>query len=332
MLSIGFVGAEPLATPHLSVDGMTVSGPNLSHWPGNRTPARYKADLSTGICLAFARAPAEERAAFLAGARMVVNDHFDTDGFLSMLAVTRPDVALPRAALCLEAAATGDYQAYQGEAGFAVDRIVLGLLRHPRSPLAAELPAMSPPHRALRGYRWLLENATLVLDQPQELAFLWRDEHARITAELAAARAGALRRQEFGSAGLAVLTSEGDVARMVLNTCAGAFRVLHVQGGEGGPRYRYHDRTESWFEVVTFRPPPRRDLRPLAARLEHLERRATSAPTGQWCADPPDDPVPELYFGAPAAQEYGEITRTLTPSALAPGLVAEVLAAGLDIP
>ena len=67
-----------------------------SHWPGNRTPPELKADLSTGICLSFARAPAEYQQTVLAGAEAVVNDHYDTDGFLSMLAIVRPDVALAR--------------------------------------------------------------------------------------------------------------------------------------------------------------------------------------------------------------------------------------------
>ena len=55
-LELGYAGAGDAAAPVLSVDGMTPRGPNLSHWPGNRTPAAWKADLSTGISLRFARA------------------------------------------------------------------------------------------------------------------------------------------------------------------------------------------------------------------------------------------------------------------------------------
>jgi hypothetical protein len=283
---------------------MTPEGPNLSHWPGNRTPPWLEADLSTGICLAFARAPEAARRDFLGESRAVVNDHYDTDGFCSMLALARPEVALAREEICLAAAATGDYQAFQTRRAFAVDRIVLGLPHSPASPLAAELAAegLEGPARSQRCYRWLIEHAEEVLDRPETYAELWRDELAEVEAQLLAARRGGLARSYRTSASLAVLRSAGPVHRMVLNTCAGAFRVLHLQDAADGLRVRYHDRTESWFEVVTFTPPPRRDLRILRDRLGE-----------GWCADPPTDPVPELYHGPPAEQAYGEITRTLTP-------------------
>ena len=114
---------------------MSPRGPNLSHWPGNRTPDHWKADLSTGICLNFARAPHSAQLEFLEGAQTVLNDHYDTDGFLSLLAALRPDVILPRETTALDAAATGDYQAFQTDQGFAIDRIVLNLAT-PTSPIA----------------------------------------------------------------------------------------------------------------------------------------------------------------------------------------------------
>ena len=44
-MEIAFAGPGGAPEPHLSVDGMTPRGPNLSHWPGNRTPPHWKADL-----------------------------------------------------------------------------------------------------------------------------------------------------------------------------------------------------------------------------------------------------------------------------------------------
>jgi hypothetical protein len=330
-LAPAFVGAEgfDLDRPHLSVDGMTPSGPNLSHWPGNRTPRRYKADLSTGICLNFAAAPADERAAFLGDAAFVVNDHYDTDGFLSMLAVTRPELALVHEPLCLSAAATGDFQAYQSRGGFAVDRIVANLAR-PDSPVADLFADLRGAEKALARYRWLLDHAERVLTGPEAFAPCWLDEWRRQTAELAACRAGSLERTLLPAAGLSIVRTEAPVQRMTLNTLAGAYRVLHVLEAADGPRYRYHDRTESWFEVVSFTPLPRVDLRPLAARLQELE--GDPAGPHRWCADPPTEPVPELWFGIDEPQVYGQVTRALEPSRLRPELVAEQLARHLTEP
>lgn len=311
-LRLGFAGASD-GMPHLSVDGMTPHGPNLSHWPGNRTPDKWKADLSTGIALRFARAPAAEQDEFLGDAEVVLNDHHDTDGYASLLVVLRPEIAVAREELLLAAAATGDFACWQTWRAFAVDRIVAGLAR-PESPVgAAFLGIDDPAELSLRRYAWLLEHATAVLDHPGQFAPLYADELAAVQFEVDQGLRGALERQRHDALGFAVVTSRGPRRRITLNTLAGAFRVLHVQHDADGTRYRFHDRTESWFELVTLHPLPRLALQALAARLARLEPEHDGA---RWCADPPRDPIPELYFGVPAAQQYGQVTRELRPSRL----------------
>lgn len=313
------------AVPHLSVDGMSPEGPNLSHWPGNRTPRKWKADLSTGICFHFARATETEQQEFLDGVGGVLNDHYDTDGFLSLLAVLRPEVAMRHEELCLLAAATGDFQAFQTWRGFAIDRIVLNLADPERSPHAAAFADLSGAVKDHERYRWLLEHAASVLSEPERYQPLYADELAQVQEQLRAARSGAVERHLWPDQRLAVVTSSSELHRMVLNTMAGAYRVLHIQETGDGLLYRYHDRTETWFEVVSFSPPPRRDLGPLQTRLEQLEAEAGGNGPGRWCADAASEPVPELYHGVPAEQAYGQITRTLTPSRLEPETVTQVV-------
>src|SRR5262245_48293696 len=81
---------DPAVT--LVVDGVAPAVLNLSHWPGNRTPSRYRADTTTEMALHLAGDPQRER--FLEGIRIVSNNHFDTDGLLSAWAVLHPDEAL----------------------------------------------------------------------------------------------------------------------------------------------------------------------------------------------------------------------------------------------
>lgn len=325
-LRLSFAGRPDATEAPLSVDGMTPRGPNLSHWPGNRTPAAFKADLSTGICLRFARAPRTEQLRFLGPTEAVVNDHYDTDGFLSLLAILHPRLALDREEVCLAAAATGDFQTFGTDRGFAIDRIVANLGDTQRSPIAAALAGLSPADKALARYRWLLEHAAVILDAPQTFAPLFADELAAMREQLDAVRAGALSRTVHHHVGLSVVHSRDALHRMVINTHSGAWRVLHVQDAGDGLLYRYHDRTESWFEVVTLAPPPRRDLRALGRHLDELELRAGGGRDGsRWCADPPTEPVPELYYGPPSPQEYGRVTRVLTPSRLPAATVAAAL-------
>jgi hypothetical protein len=327
MLDLPLVAAGPDAPWHLSVDGMSPRGPNLSHWPGNRTPARWKADLSTGICLRFVRAGRDEQRAFLDGAKAVLNDHYDTDGFLSLLAILRPEVALAREELCLAAAATGDFQTYSTWRAFAIDRIVKHVGDPERSPVGAEFDAVDGPARDHARYLWLIDHAESVLDRPQRFAPLYETELARIEAELASVRDGALVRRCHAPAALAVLEGSADFHRVTLNTASGCVRVLHVRHAPEGRLYRYHDRTESWFEMFTIRPPPRVDLEPLRAQLQQLEGDGL----GAWCCDPPESPIPELYHGLPASQEYGAVTRTLLPSRLAPEQIERTFAEYLTL-
>jgi hypothetical protein len=323
-LELGFAGdsAGSAERPHLSVDGMTPRGPNLSHWPGNRTPARWKSDLSTGICFEFAAAPPSDQQAFLGDASVVLNDHYDTDGFLSLLAVLRPDVARPRQELCLAAAATGDFQVFVTDRAFAIDRTVLRLASD-ASPVGSEFVGLSGAEKALARYRWLLAHAADVLDDPESFAPLWRDELAEVRGQLLRAKTrDGVTVEHHRDEALCVVQSDGPMHRMVLNTIAGCFRVLHLERSEHGTLARFHDRTESWFELVTIQPPRRRDLRPLAQTLGG----ASGTGSVGWVADPPDSPIPELYFGVAAEQAYGEITRERRPIDRTPeALIAAVL-------
>jgi hypothetical protein len=308
----------------LSVDGMTPAGPNLSHWPGNRTPKSWQADLSTGIALRFARAAEAEREAFLGDVQVVLNDHYDTDGFGALLAVQQPEFAFAREELLLAAAGVGDFGTWHSWRAFAIDRIVAGIAR-PESPIAAVFRGIDDPDAlTLARYEWLLDNAAAVLDRPGQFTAIYAAEMACVQHEISAGLGGAVDRTRLPELGFSVVTSRGARHRMTLNTLAGAFRVLHVQHDGDGTRFRFHDRTESWFELVTVQPLPRRDLRPLAARLSALEPEHDGA---GWFADAPSEPIPELYFGVRAAQAYGQLTRELRPSQLPPErVVNEVMA------
>lgn len=321
-LQLAYAGADGVAEPHLSVDGMTPAGPNLSHWPGNRTPKKWRADLSTGIALRFARAPEAEREAFLGDARHVVNDHYDTDGFASLLTVLEPEIAFRHEELLLAAAAVGDFGCWVTWRGFAIDRIVKRLA-DPDSPVMGAFRGVDDPDElSLRRYQWLMQRGESMLQHIGSYRVLYEEEMAQVQAEIDAGLRGDIERTFHAALGLSVLRTTEPRHRMTLNTLSGAFRVLHAVEQEGERFFRYHDRTESWFDLVTISTPPRRDLRPLAQRLADLEPEHDGA---SWQADDPMTPIPELYFGVPSEQEYGEITRELRPSRLSVAQVEAVV-------
>src|ERR1043165_1417415 len=59
----------------------------LSHWIPNTTPAQYKADTSTEICLRFVAMHPD-------GEDLVINNHVDVDGALSTFVLKRRQISV----------------------------------------------------------------------------------------------------------------------------------------------------------------------------------------------------------------------------------------------
>ncbi len=76
----------------------------LSHWIPNRTPPQFKADSSTEICMNFAAA-----GGLADGFDLVVNNHLDVDGVLSVFVLLSPEVALAHRRTLAQAAEIGDF-------------------------------------------------------------------------------------------------------------------------------------------------------------------------------------------------------------------------------
>ena len=75
----------------------------LSHWIPNATPADFKADTSTEICLRYVAAPGT------ADIDLVINNHVDVDGVLSTFVLLHPEISLQHRATLIEAASMGDF-------------------------------------------------------------------------------------------------------------------------------------------------------------------------------------------------------------------------------
>ena len=74
----------------------------LSHWVPNRTPGKFKADTSTEICMNFVESRELDY-------DLVVNNHADVDGLLSVFTLLNPEAALAHRAILVSAAQMGDF-------------------------------------------------------------------------------------------------------------------------------------------------------------------------------------------------------------------------------
>src|SRR5437016_11919982 len=129
--------------PKLSVDGTVKNSIHFSHWKGNETPAAVKADTSTEIALNLIASPNFNE--LTRGIELVTNNHFDTDGVLSVWTVLTGERALELHDKLIAAAEAGDFSEMSTETGVRASIVIQG------SESAIDEDAGSPLARQLAG-------------------------------------------------------------------------------------------------------------------------------------------------------------------------------------
>src|SRR5213078_3285292 len=110
--------------PKLSVDGTVDNAIHFSHWNGNETPASVKADTSTEIALNVVAS--SMRNELTNGLDLVTNNHFDTDGVLSVWTMLNGERALPLRDKLIAAAEAGDFSELSTVDGVRASIVIQG--------------------------------------------------------------------------------------------------------------------------------------------------------------------------------------------------------------
>src|ERR1041385_691175 len=140
MMRFEFYSDAIAEAPKLSVDGTVDSAIHFSHWNGNRTPASVKADTSTEIALNVVAAP--DRDELTQGIEVVTNNHFDTDGVLSVWAMLNGGRALALRDQLIAAAEAGDFCEFSSVDGVRASILIQGSdspIDKSGSPLAQQI-------------------------------------------------------------------------------------------------------------------------------------------------------------------------------------------------
>ncbi|HEU4403241.1 MAG TPA: DUF6687 family protein [Candidatus Polarisedimenticolia bacterium] len=281
--------------PFLCVDGVVETGLNLSHWPGNRSPAHLKADTTTGMALKLARDPG--RADWLKGISIVSNNHFDTDGLLSVFGVLRPEEALGHEAALLRAARTGDFGEFTTPEAFKLDAVVTAFDDDRRSPVAAEIRGLPEHERYQLLYDRLLALLPGLLTDASRYKDLWGNPLRSLMRSLMRIKDVA-RVREHEAARLTVIEATEELEPMARFNVARHHRVLTATRSSDGWIFEMAFQIFSWFETVT---PPRGtrfDLSPVAAELDRLE----TSGAGAWTYTGNDSLESRLYRAGPDAR------------------------------
>src|ERR1041384_7848599 len=196
--------------PKLSVDGTVDNSIHFSHWEANATPAEVKADTSTEIALNLVASP--NRVALTNGIELVTNNHFDTDGTLSVWTVLNGERALAYRDLLISAAEAGDFSEYSSDDGVRVSIAIQGSDQaspnnDDGSPLARLLAGEEVDDEA-RADELVLPEVARLLTNINNYESLWREGWERLAAAIESFERGESKVAEYAKISLVTLAPE----------------------------------------------------------------------------------------------------------------------------
>ncbi|MFN2499599.1 MAG: DUF6687 family protein [Pyrinomonadaceae bacterium] len=321
--------------PKLSVDGTVSNSVHFSHWQGNETPVPVKADTSTEIALNLVASPNRDK--LTQGIELVTNNHFDTDGVLSVWTMLNGERALQLRDKLIPAAEAGDFSEFTNEDAIRASIAIQGSDQpitgdDSGSPLAGELAGAAVDDDA-RAYELVLPEVERVLTRTGEFENLWRGPWTQIETSIDSFERGESKVEEFSEGKFSLVT----VARDVFGTSgfdparhAAPFTAIsrYAKGQlfliaipyQNGWAYRIDYPYHSWAETIVRPRIERRNFAPLVSRLNQLE----PATAGQWVLD-----TSELSSAVKFTGNEGKLSASdLQPDQVACAISAELAASG----
>ena len=313
--------------PKLSVDGTVDNSIHFSHWQGNHTPTELKADTSTEIALNLAVSP--NRSQLTNGIELVTNNHFDTDGVLSVWTVLNGERALPYRDLLIAAAEAGDFSEYSSDDGVKISIAIQGSDQaspnnDDGSPLARSIAGEEIDDDA-RAYELVLPRVEHLLTNINEYESLWREGWDSVTAAIGSFEEGESTVEEYSDAKISLITLASELFdgagfsptrhaapyTAISKFAKGELFVIAIPTS-GGWFYRIDYPYYSWAETVVR---PQIERRDLSGALQLLNDRESNR-GGHWQPD---------HREMTSAVKFLDSARTLVASRLEPDAVVEVL-------
>lgn len=318
--------------PKLSVDGtVDDNSVHLSHWEGNKTPPSLRADTSTEIALNLVAAP--NKLELTHGFDLVTNNHFDTDGVLSVWTVLTGEKALDLREQLIAAAEAGDFSEFRNANAVRASIVIQGTdqassTNDTVSPLARLLSGQDSLDDA-RCYDLVLPEVEKVLTRTEDYESLWREGWDQVERALESFARGSSTVTEFPETGLSLITLADDIFSpsgfnptrhsapftAVSYHARGQLFVIAAPTSDGWI-YRIDYPYYSWAETVVRPRIERHDLSSLLSQLNQLEPIAT----GRWQAD---------HSEMTSAAKFLAADGTPAASRLSPDIVASAICAEL---
>ena len=312
--------------PKLSIDGTVDNAIHFSHWEGNETPAELKADTSTEIALNLVAAP--NRDELTRGIELATNNHFDTDGVLSVWTVLTGERALGLREQLIAAAEAGDFSEFTTEAAVRASIAIQGSDQptpgeDSGSPLASHLACESITDDA-KAYEFVLPEVERLLTRTNEYESLWRSAWEKIATAMESFERGTSTVSEFPDAALSLVSLAPEIFSdsgfnptrhaapfTAISRYAKGKLFLITMPLQSGWAYRIDYPYYSWAETIVRPRVKRQDFSGVLAELNEREREAK----GVWKLD-----KSEMTSAIKFLSDAG----TLGVSSLAPDEVAKI--------
>lgn len=282
--------------PKLSVDGTVDNAIHFSHWQGNNTPGELKADTSTEIALNLVASP--NRTQLTQGIELVTNNHFDTDGVLSVWTVLNGERALAYRDLLIAAAEAGDFSEHSSDDGVKLSIAIQGSDQaspnnDDGSPLARLIAGEEVDDDA-RAYELVLPHVERLLTNINDFEALWREGWQSVAAAIASFEKGESNVVEYAHSRISLITLSPDLFGgagfsptkhsapfTAISKFAKGELFLIAIPTHGGWFYRLDYPYYSWADTVVR---PRVQRRDLTAALQLLNNRESNH-EGRWQTD-----------------------------------------------
>ena len=280
----------------LSVDGTVANSVHFSHWEGNETPVELKADTSTEIALNLVASPRYSQ--FTRGIELVTNNHFDTDGVLSVWTVLSGDRVSQFKEMLISTAEAGDFSELTSEAGVRASIAIQGLDQagnetQEGSPLGQFLNGGEPVDDA-KAYELVLPEVERLITNVAAYEHLWRAGWDQVANAIESFETGASTAEELADVNTTLVTISPElfgpsgfdpkkhgVPVIAISHYAHGELFLIATPYENGWSYRFDYPYYSWAETVVRPKIERRDLTLLLARLNEIEKNRK----GKWQLD-----------------------------------------------
>lgn len=282
--------------PKLSIDGTVDNAKHFSHWVGNNTPVEVKADTSTEIALNLVASPRREQ--LRGGIELVTNNHFDTDGVLSVWTVLNGERALEFRDQLVAAAEAGDFSEFSNEAAVRASIAIQGSDQaspndETGSPLARLLAGHDVDDDA-QAYELVLPEVERVITRTDEYEELWREPWEKIANAIKSFERGHSKVTEYSTAQVSLIdlapeifspsgfnpTRHAAPYTAISRYAHGRIFVIATPTGDGWS-YRIDYPYYSWAETIVRPQIQRLDLSTFIDRLNELDDNAR----GSWKLD-----------------------------------------------